>query len=125
VQNVIAIVEHDEMLRAALSDLLRSSGHQVAAFGSPKEFIERTQIGRVAGIIADVEMPGVSCLELAHMLSFELDRVPLIFITAQLDAFRTLEAAEAGVVALLQKPFKPSAFLYHVARAFGPAPPAT
>lgn len=117
-QASIAIVEHDAQLSAALSDLLRSSGHDVILFRSPEEFLARTGTEHLAGVVADVEMPGVTCVELAQALAAASGCVPIILITAKADAYRTSEAEEAGVVALLHKPFDVHEFLDQVEHAF-------
>lgn len=78
-QPCLALVEDDERLRTALTRLLRSAGFRVDAFASAEAFLETT--GRHACLILDLQLPGLSGLELAGQLEVSGDRTPIVFMT--------------------------------------------
>ena len=79
---LISIVDDDESVREATNGLVRSLGYNAASFGSAEEFLNSAQRHETSCIIADVQMPGTSGIELQSRLIEEGDRTPMIFITA-------------------------------------------
>lgn len=114
----IAIIDDDAAMRAALSDLLRSVGYTVSLFSCADDFLATNDLGAFAGVIADVQMPGASGFDLARALSEGPSSLPLILITALANPALPSEAETGGTVALLRKPFDPTALLAHVERSF-------
>lgn len=78
-QPCLALVEDDERLRIALTRLLRGASFQVDAFASAEAFLATT--GRYACLILDLQLPGLSGLELAEQLEKAGDRTPIVFMT--------------------------------------------
>ncbi len=115
----IAIIDDDAAMRAAVSDLLRSVGYTVSLFNSADDFLARADLGLFAGVIADVQMPGMTGFDLARALAEHASSLPLILITALTDARLHYQAPDAGAVALLRKPFDPTVLLAHIERSFG------
>jgi FixJ family two-component response regulator len=79
---VISIIDDDASVRTATARLLRSMGFSVHAFASAKEFLSSPRLSETSCIIADVQMPGMSGVELQDHLIANGHKTPIIFITA-------------------------------------------
>ena len=108
---VISIIDDNGSVRAATCNLVRSLGYIVHAFSSAEEFLRSPRLNDTSCVIADVQMPTMSGLELqAHLLA-EGYRVPFIFITAfSVDTVR-VRALKAGAICFLTKPFAGEALI--------------
>lgn len=102
---VISIVDDDESVREATKGLVRSLGFVAATFGSAEEFLNSERRRETSCVIADVQMPGVSGVELQRRLIAEGDRLPMIFITAFPEDRVRERVLEAGAFGFLSKPF--------------------
>ncbi len=100
---MIAIVDDDEAVREAMKFLLRSFGYHASTFGSADEFLT-SQFSNTSCIITDLQMPGLSGLDLQDMLIAEGHRIPIIFITGYPDNNARARAMKAGAIAFLSKP---------------------
>ena len=114
---LIAIVDDDQSVQSALKDLMESAGLSAQCFGSAEEFLESDRRSETACLVADINMPGMSGLELQAKLKAEGSRIPIIFITAHGDAKMKLKAMTAGAVAFLSKPFDDQVLLDKVQAA--------
>ena len=102
---VIAIVDDDESVREATKGLVRSLGYVAETFGSAEEFLSSEHRRETSCIITDVQISGLSGVELQSRLIAEGHRLPIIFMTAfPKDRVRT-RALEAGAYGYLRKPF--------------------
>jgi FixJ family two-component response regulator len=101
---VVAIVDDDELIRDALQGLMRAAGFSALTFASGEEFLKSGDLERVACLIVDIRMPGMSGLELQSKLNNNHRRIPIIFITAQGDEKMRMQALRAGAVKFLTKP---------------------
>lgn len=108
---VISIVDDDESVRDAIESLLKSVGYIAKVFPSAGDFLRSGQLDDTGCLILDVQMPGMSGLELQSRLMASKSRVPIIFISAHADAEARARALEAGAVGFLQKPFSEDALL--------------
>ena len=79
---VIAIIDDDESVRIALESLVRSLGYSARVFAAAAEFLRSGRIDDTACLIVDVQMPGMSGLELQDLLLARNVRLPTVFITA-------------------------------------------
>jgi FixJ family two-component response regulator len=102
---LIAIVDDDEMVREATQAFVRSLGYKALAFASAEEFLDSQQVHATACLITDVEMPGLSGVELQARLISEGHRMPIIFITAYPSDYIRVRAERAGAVGFFKKPF--------------------
>jgi FixJ family two-component response regulator len=114
---LIAIVDDDDSVRAAVQGLLKAVGLPAQAFASAEGFLESGKQDETACLIADIRMPGMSGLELQAKLNAERRRIPIIFITAHGDAKMRMQALRAGAVEFLAKPFDDKALLDSVRAA--------
>jgi len=101
----VAVVDDDEAVRGALSNLLASLDLGVATFASAEEFLASPACHAAACLITDVQMPGMSGLDLQRHLASEGNRIPVILITAfPQDRLRQQADAE-GAFGFFAKPF--------------------
>lgn len=102
---VVAIVDDDDAIRVALSRLLRSLDYQVRAFDSAEAFLTAAG-GTAAGcLVTDVQMPGMSGLELQRAVRQRWPDLPVIVITAFPEEAIREQAMAAGARHFLSKPF--------------------
>jgi FixJ family two-component response regulator len=114
---LIAVVDDDESVRTAVRGLLKSAGLKTRSFASAAEFLNSGQRSDTACLITDIQMPGMTGLELQACLAEENSRIPIIFITAYGDTKMRMNAMRAGAVAFLGKPFDDDVLLKSVRAA--------
>ncbi|WP_271407894.1 response regulator transcription factor [Pseudomonas sp. Q1-7] len=102
---VIAIVDDDESVREALEGLLRSSGYQARTYSDALDFLESADPNGTHCLISDIQMPGMSGVELHERLVESGVLIPTILITAFPEAAQRAGSALPGVIACLPKPF--------------------
>jgi FixJ family two-component response regulator len=108
---IVAIVDDDQSVQRSLQDLIESEGLSAHCFSSAEQFLESQVQSKVACMIADIRMPGMSGLELQAKLRAERCRIPVIFITAHGDAEMRIHAMGEGAVEFLSKPFDDAVLL--------------
>jgi FixJ family two-component response regulator len=102
---VISIVDDDESVRTAMRDIVESFGFTAGTFRSADEFLQSGRLRDTACLILDIQMPGMSGLELHNRLIASGHRVPTMFVTAFPDMRVRDRAMQAGAVGYLSKPF--------------------
>jgi FixJ family two-component response regulator len=102
---LIAIVDDDESMRQALTALVRSLGYGAIAFAGAEQLLESSRRDDISCLISDMQMPGMSGLELYGRLAADKKSIPTILITAYPDERTQRRAHEAGVNGYLTKPF--------------------
>jgi FixJ family two-component response regulator len=102
---LVAIIDDDASVRATTDSLVRSLGYIVNTFASAEELLRSNLLDEVSCVIADVQMPGMSGVELQSYLLAQGCRVPFIFFTAFPDERIRAQALRAGAVCYLTKPF--------------------
>ena len=108
---VISVVDDDESLRRSLSNLLRSVGFGVETFASAEEFLRSDQRENTGCLVLDLQMPGMSGLDLLRQLAFRDSRIRVVILTAHGDEETRRRSLQAGAVAFLDKPFHSDALL--------------
>ena len=101
----ISVVDDDESMREAMKGFMKSLGYTAQAFASAEDFLNSRQVPRTSCLIADVQMPGMTGLELHHHLVASGKTIPTILITAYPDDRVRERALGDGVVCYLSKPF--------------------
>jgi FixJ family two-component response regulator len=116
-QPIIAIVDDEVSMLRALRRLLRSAGFASETYTSVEEFLQSGLQPGVGCLVLDVQMPGMTGLDLLGHLTVSRVPLPVIIITACADEQTRLYAEQAGVVAYLGKPFEEDALLEAIRRA--------
>ena len=114
---IISIVDDDEALREAMECFVQSLGYNVSTFGSAEEFLNSGQVDDTSCLITDVQMPGLSGVELQDRLIARGHRIPIIFITAYSDENVRTRAMKAGALAFLTKPVNADNLLGYLEKA--------
>jgi len=102
---VISIVDDDASVRAATNNLVRSHGYSAHTFASAEEFLQSAHLNDTSCVIADVQMPVMSGVELLTLLRAKGHGMPFIFITAFPEENVRARALKAGAICFLAKPF--------------------
>jgi len=110
-KTVISIIDDDPSVREGTLDLLHSMGFTAEAFERANDFLDSDHRLRTSCLIADVQMPGMTGLELLDRLVRSGEVIPTILITAFPNARDRARAHRAGVRCYLTKPFKESELL--------------
>lgn len=102
----ICVVDDDAGVREAVESLLRAEGFTVELFASAQRFTERARQAPLSCVILDVELPGLSGLELQRELADAGLEIPIIFLTGHGSIPMSVKAMKAGAVEFLTKPFE-------------------
>ena len=114
---LVRVVDDNETLRQSLEFMLRCEGYEVQSFASASDFLTGDIPSRRGCLILDVQMPGLSGIELFNVLNLRGYDVPIIFLTAHADVDMAVFAMREGACDFHQKPLQPETFLPAVARA--------
>ena len=114
---LISIIDDDDSLRTALVGLVRSLGYRASGFANAEDFLATNQAADSAAIVTDIQMPGLSGIELKERLTAEGFAVPVIMITARTEAGLKERAFASGALCVLKKPFAAEALIQCLERA--------
>jgi FixJ family two-component response regulator len=101
----VAVIDDDDPFRTALVESLCSFGYRVRGFASAEEFIAADGQSSCDCVITDIQMPGMSGLDLKRHLTTSGCKVPVIMITARPEEGLEAKVAASGAACLLRKPF--------------------
>jgi FixJ family two-component response regulator len=104
--HVISIIDDDESVREGTMDLFKSIGFIAVTFSCAADFLSSDHLHDTSCLLADVQMPGMTGLELHRRLVGSGNIIPTILITAHPEDGDRARALEAGVICYLVKPFK-------------------
>jgi FixJ family two-component response regulator len=113
----IAVVDDDTSVRNALMRLLETSSYVVQAFACAREFIVAMAHGAPDCIVVDLQMPGMTGLELQQHLASNGVRIPTIVITAHDEPGTRERCIAAGAAAYLLKPLRKTALFSAIDKA--------
>jgi FixJ family two-component response regulator len=115
--SIIAVIDDDASVRAATNNLLSSHGYVVHTFASAEEFLLSARPDDLLCVIADVQMPAMSGLDLLTHVRARGYAAPFIFITAFPEESVRARALKAGAIGFLAKPFAGPALINYVESA--------
>jgi FixJ family two-component response regulator len=101
---LISVVEDDQPFRESMRKLMTSLGYSVEAFPSAADFLASPLLTATACLVSDVQMPGMTGVELHRHLVDVGHRIPTILVTAYPDEMTRSRALKDGVVCYLSKP---------------------
>ncbi len=114
---VTILVDDDATVRDALEELLNSVGIDTISFSSGQELLDAKLPDRPGCLVLDVRMPGLSGLDLQHLLATKGILTPIVFLTGHGDIAMSVQAMKAGAVDFLTKPVRDQTFLDAVSTA--------
>lgn len=100
----VYVVDDDESLRKSLQRLLTAEGYESAASGSADEFLGIREYDRPSCLVLDIQMPGVTGIDLQACLRERGESMPIVFLTGHADVPTSVQAMKEGAVDFLQKP---------------------
>ena len=103
--NLISVIDDDASMCKMLTRMIRSIGLNVAAFTSAEEFLSSGCLAGSACLILDVDLPGMSGIDLQQQLNASSQHIPIIFISGQSDEQTRKRALKAGAAGFFKKPF--------------------
>jgi FixJ family two-component response regulator len=106
-ERLIAVVDDDGLFCQAVVGLLRSAAFSARGFASAAEFVAAGGFDLYDCIITDIQMPGMSGIELVRLLESRGFRIPVIVVTADIDSQLENQLVSSGASCLLRKPFNP------------------
>ena len=101
---LISIVEDDQPVRESMRKLLSSLGYAVETFSAAADFLASPLLPATACLVSDVQMPGMTGVELHRRLIDAGYAIPTILFTAYPDEAVRRRALKDGVVCYLFKP---------------------
>ena len=102
--SLVSVVDDDQFFRESMRRLMRSLGYAVEVFASAAEFLASARLVDTACLIADVQMPVMTGIELQRHLIEAGYTIPTILVTAYPDDVDRARALNDGVVCYLRKP---------------------
>ncbi len=111
---LVYVVDDDASAREGVASLLRSAGLSAKTFSSGEEFLAVAPPRLPSCLVLDVNLPGLSGLEVQQQLAKAAVHVPIIFLTGHGDIPTTVRAVKAGAVNFLTKPFDDDELLYAI-----------
>jgi len=103
---IVFVVDDDPSIRKAIESLIKLAGLRVETFGTAQEFLLNQRPDLPGCVVLDVELPGLSGLDLQRELAAHGIKLPIIFITGYGDIPMSVRAMKAGATEFLTKPFR-------------------
>ncbi|MBY5717486.1 response regulator [Rhizobium leguminosarum] len=118
-RRTVAVVDDDASLRRSLGRLLNAYGFLAEEYASAEAFLARDSKTAIDCLVLDIDLGGMSGIDLQRRLKAEGTTLPVIFITALETASVKAEAEKVGCVAYLQKQFSGAALIAAINKALG------
>jgi FixJ family two-component response regulator len=99
------VVDDDESIRTLWRWLMESNGIAVSTFAAAADFIESYRSGAPGCLVLDLNLPGMSGLELQEYLKQRDIEIPIVFVTGHGDVPAAVSALKGGAIDFIQKPF--------------------
>jgi len=113
----VHVIDDDEAVRSSLRLLLETEGLKVADYASADAFLMNYASSEPGCIVSDIQMPGLSGLELQETLGTRGIHLPIIMLTGHADVPSAVRSLKAGAVDFIEKPFAPQRLLDQVRAA--------
>jgi FixJ family two-component response regulator len=116
---MISIIDDDDSVRLATAGLARSLGFNATAFESAEDFLRSSNLEGTSCLICDIQMAGMSGIELQDHLIAHGYHIPIILITAFPEERVRKRALETGAIGFFGKPFDSLAMIRCIDSALG------
>jgi FixJ family two-component response regulator len=113
--DTVAVIDDDEDVRDVLAALLELCGHNVETYTSGIQFLQEAALDRLVCLVVDLNMPGMTGLELAIELESRGVAIPTLLITGASNAAVRKQAAGSGIMTVMQKPMSHRQLLRFIA----------
>jgi FixJ family two-component response regulator len=117
----VAVVDDDESVCRSFSRLLSLAGFQPVSYASAEAFLEDAKRPRFDCLVLDIQLDGISGLELSHRLAAVNDGTPVVFITAHDDPAVRATALASGCVGFFCKSDSGADVLDAISKAINPS----
>ena len=115
---LVHVIDDDASFRTAIERRLKIAGYDVETYSSAQQLLDRlTDVERPGCILLDVQMPGLSGLDLQSRLIERGSILPIIFVTGYADTPATVRAIKAGAEDFLTKPASSAQLIDAIERA--------
>jgi two-component system response regulator AtoC len=114
---IILIVDDEASMRRNIFDLLSPKGYQLIEAGSGEEAKEILKSTIPDIVILDINLPGISGLEVLTYIKSNFPDIPCLMLTAYGTSEKAIEAMKSGAFDYLEKPFELDEFLIDIDRA--------
>ena len=114
---LVYLVDDDASFRRSTERLIEAAGFRVRPFSSARDFLRNKRSKGAACLVLEVQLPGLSGLDLQRELTKRGSKIPIIFVTGHGDIPMSVRAMKAGAVEFLTKPFHERALLDAIAHA--------
>ena len=115
-KTVISVIDDDPSMSRMLQRVIAAAGFEVVRFASAEEFLNSADVAGSSCLILDVNLPGMSGMDLQQHLKYSGREIPIIFISAQADETIKQRVLESGAAGFFNKPFSIDALLATVRR---------
>ncbi|MDO7900061.1 response regulator transcription factor [Pseudomonas citrulli] len=102
---IISVIDDDESVRVALDGLLRSHGYSVRTYANAQAFLASDPLDDTACLISDIQMPGMTGIQMYDLLCAQGVLIPIIFITGYQGPAPRVSTGSPAPVAFFPKPF--------------------
>ncbi|MDH3672443.1 MAG: response regulator [Gammaproteobacteria bacterium] len=116
-QPTVFVVDDDHAVRKALTLSLKKRGWSVESYESAEAFLTSHDVDRPGCLVLDVQMPGMSGLELQDALTARHCNIPIIFVTGHGDIPMSVRAIKRGAIEFLEKPYRQGVLLGRIEEA--------
>ena len=113
----VYIVDDDSAVLDSIAMLLRPENLRIRTYFNSHQFLEDFDPQEGGCLVLDINMPGMSGLDLQRHLSGAPPLAPIIFITGNADVPKAVQALKSGALDFIEKPFSPDALLASIRRA--------
>jgi FixJ family two-component response regulator len=114
---LVYVVDDDESVRSGVGRLVRSIGLRVVAYPDAQAFLDAALEEAPSCLVLDLQLPGLSGLELQQMMTEKARSLPIIFVTGHGDIPTTVRAMKAGAAEFLTKPVAPAELIDAIERS--------
>ncbi|MCS3742085.1 MULTISPECIES: response regulator transcription factor [unclassified Rhizobium] len=113
----VAVVDDDGSLRRSVARLVNAYGFSAVEYASAEAFLNRDSEAAIDCLVLDIDLEGITGLELQSKLNMAGSTLPVIFITALEDELLKKAAERTRCIAYLQKPFAGAALIAAINKA--------
>jgi RNA polymerase sigma factor (sigma-70 family) len=117
IQPIVYVVDDEESIRRAIARLVGRAGYQVLLFQSAEEFLVQKPSDAPSCLILDVNMPGLTGMDLQEALVVSGHNLPIIFVSGYANVPMSVKAMKTGAFDFLTKPFTAEELLEAISKA--------